>query len=360
VSLSRRAVLALAGAVAGVGAIAVFRRRRTAGAAGACPAVAGRRIRWIVPHAVGGGYDAESRLIAPFLERRLQAEILVENLTGAGGVIGARTIADASPDGLTLGILGVPGLLAASLAGVDAPNPASEFSILGRVSRSAHVWAVGRTSPLATFESVLAAGDKRPLVFAISEVSSANFVSITGSASVLGVNIELVAGFGGNRQASLAAIRGDVDLVCFDYEAVRDLIESGDLRPLLQVSDEPNGRHAALRHVAILGGESGWAARRARDRGGDEAHARAQAAALVDLVGTGRVIVGPAGLAPATAACLAQTLHDVLVGDDLQAATRRGLDPAPAEVARADVQRAAAEAPRLLPVIRAALQKLRR
>ena len=349
------------GAMAGVGAIAYFRGRRRAGSGGACAGLSGQRIRWIVPHGVGGGYDAESRLIEPFLEGHLDAEIVVENVTGAGGLLGARAIAAAAPDGLTLGIIGVPGLLASSLSGtVDAPSPATDFSILGRVSRSAHVWATGRTSPLTTMEHVLAVGADRPLVFAISEVNSANFVSISGSASALGTEVELVAGFAGNREACLAAIRGDVDLVCFNFETIRDLIEAGDLRPLLQVSDEPGDPHPAMTGVGVLGGANGWAARRARDRGHDEAAARQQASALVDLVGTGRVVVAPAGLDPATVTCLSRALNEVLTSQQLQTTARRELDPAPADVARAEILRAAQEAPRLLPVIQAALKKMRR
>jgi tripartite-type tricarboxylate transporter receptor subunit TctC len=358
--ISRRAVLTLLGTAAGVAAIA--RVTRAPGhAPGPCAAVAGGRIRWIVPNAAGGGYDTESRLIERFLERRLGVEIGVDNVPGAGGIAGARAIAGAAPDGRTLGIAGVPGLLAAALAGgPGVPNPATDFTILGRVSRSWHVWATGRGSALTTIDAALTAGETRPLLFAINEVGSANFVSITASAAALGVAVELVAGFDGTRQASLAAMRGDVDLVCFNFETIRDLIEAGDLRPLLQISGPPGLPHAALRGVGTLGGPDGWAARRARARGDDESASSARADALVTLIGTGRVILAPRGLESSLRDCLAAALYDALMSDELRAAAGRTLDVAPAADAAREIHTASDAARALIPDIQAAMQRVRR
>src|SRR6185369_15071053 len=177
-----------------------------------CPQIAGKRIRWIVPNAAGGGYDTESRLIEPFYEKRLGAEIIVENMPGAGGIVGAKAIMNASPDGLTLGIMNVPGLMVAGLTGeAEVPDPAKDFTILGRVSRSWHVWAVGNRSPFQNIEELLAEAEKRAILFAIVELGSTSFVTISVSTHLLGVNFELVSGFSGMKNASMAALRGEVD-----------------------------------------------------------------------------------------------------------------------------------------------------
>jgi tripartite-type tricarboxylate transporter receptor subunit TctC len=355
---SRREWLAMISA----GALAAARCSRDDAslATGPCPALSGATIRWIVPNAVGGGYDTESRLIAPQLERRLNARISIENLPGAGQATGARAIAQAPADGRTVGILGVPGLLALALAGqAGVPNPAADFTILGRVSRSWHVWATGRGSPIIDLAAAMTLAATRPLVFAISEVSSPNFVSITGASDALGVPVELVAGFAGTRNASLAAVRGDVDLVSFNFDTIRDLIAAGDLRPLLQVSHPPGSSDPLLRGVPVLGGDDGEAARRARAAGRDPAAAVATSAALVDLVGTGRVVVAPRGLPGETTACLSAALQEALV-DQQERESTRTLDVAAAEPARADVERAAARVHVLLPSLERALRALRR
>jgi tripartite-type tricarboxylate transporter receptor subunit TctC len=355
----RRLVLSALGGWAGA-ALAAGACREAAAPAGACPTLAGRRLRWIVPNAAGGGYDTESRLLQPLLERRLGATILVDNRAGAGGLVGARAIASAPPDGRTLGIVGVPGLLVASLTGAAAPNPATAFTVLGRIGRSGHVWAAGARSGIASIDDLPAAGARRPLVCGINEVGSASFVAVAVTADLLGVAIEFVSGFDGARSACLAAMRGDVDLVCYNFETIRGLVAARDLRPLLQLGAAPIATGPLLDGVPLLGGEDGVAARRARASGRGVEGARRTADALADVMGGGRLIVAPAGLPGPVGACLTAAVGEVLTGGALRASTRRALDPAPAAAARADVERAVALAPHLLPAVDAALQQARR
>jgi len=61
-----------------------------------------RVITLVVPYAAGGGVDVVARVIAQPLSERLRQKIIVENVTGAGGVIGTQRVARAQPDGYTL------------------------------------------------------------------------------------------------------------------------------------------------------------------------------------------------------------------------------------------------------------------
>ena len=299
-------------------------------------------------------------MLEPFLEAALGAELVVENVPGAGGILGARTIASAPPDGLTIGIVGAPGLLLAAMTGrTEAPDPAAGLSILGRIGRSWHVWASAPRSGLDSMAAVIAAGRSRRLVFAINEVGSANFASITVTAKLLGLDVNLVAGFGGTRAATMAALRGDVDMVCFDFETLRDLIDAGELRPVLQISTSAIATHPALAGVPVLGGPAGEALRAARAGGRDEAGTITLAGALFDLMGSGRLIAAPPALPPATYACLSQAVFDTLHSDAVRAAAPRTLDVASGPDALAAVRAAAESAPRLLPVVTDALRQVR-
>ena len=359
-SLSRRRALEAFGALAGGVALGGIGRFDAAPADGVCPAVAGRRIRWIVPHAAGGGYDSEARLIQPLLAQRLGARLHVDNQPGAGGIAGARAVAAARPDGRTLGFLGMPGLLLASLMGrAEAPDPARDFAILGRVARSWHVWATGGRSPLTSIEQVMEEAARRPLLFGVNEVGSTSFVGIAAAAALLNVPVELVAGFPGTRSTCLAALTGDLDLVSYNYETIRPLIASGDLRPLLQISTTPIEADGPLAGVPVLGGGNGLAARRARAQGSSAMEARRRSSEIEQVIGSGRVIVAPAGLGPDLETCLARVVHDALTSDALRLASRRALDTASASEARDEVEAAVAAAPALLPVVAETLRRLR-
>src|SRR5512145_1276379 len=66
-----------------------------------------RPITFIVPWGAGGGTDAVGRVVASLLERELGRPVNVVNRTGGSGVVGHSAIANARPDGYTIGILTV-------------------------------------------------------------------------------------------------------------------------------------------------------------------------------------------------------------------------------------------------------------
>ena len=63
-----------------------------------------RPLTLIVPWGAGGGTDATARIVASLLEKELGQPINVVNRTGGSGVVGHSAIAEAEPDGYTLGM----------------------------------------------------------------------------------------------------------------------------------------------------------------------------------------------------------------------------------------------------------------
>ena len=61
-----------------------------------------RAITLIVPYAAGGSVDAVARIIAPGLTERLGQNVVIENVAGAGGIVGTQRVARATADGYTL------------------------------------------------------------------------------------------------------------------------------------------------------------------------------------------------------------------------------------------------------------------
>jgi putative tricarboxylic transport membrane protein len=61
-----------------------------------------RPILVVVPYAAGGPSDTIARLLAQSMTQTLGQQVLVENVAGAGGTLGAARVARADPDGYTL------------------------------------------------------------------------------------------------------------------------------------------------------------------------------------------------------------------------------------------------------------------
>src|ERR687889_334791 len=64
----------------------------------------GERITYIITTDPGGGYDTYGRLVAKYLEKHLPgSQVIVQNIPGAGHIVGTNTLFAAEPDGLTIG-----------------------------------------------------------------------------------------------------------------------------------------------------------------------------------------------------------------------------------------------------------------
>lgn len=319
----------------------------------------------MVPGQPGGSADAYSRLLELPYERSLGAEIVIGYEAG-GGVLGASRMRDAAPDGRTMGMLNVPGLFASSLAEEGAgeagvPQPARDYTIIGRLSQSRAVLVTGGGSPWRTLEDLVQRRGRRILIGATGVASNAMLTSAVAM-SLLGLEADWVMGYAGSREELMGVMRGEVDLIAVNYETAKNAIEAGDLLVILQVAESPVSTHPAVAGSALLAGPDGWAARRAEVGGRTRAQAESDARALVAAVGAGIVVAAPR-LPPELAACL-RAKFDGAVKDPAFVAgartARRSLELAGGAEAQAALAAAEAEVTRFAPLVRQAISKARR
>lgn len=274
----------------------------------------GKTIRFIVPHAAGGGYDTYARMVAPHYAAATGARALVENWTGGNGLIGANKILAADPDGLTFGILAAPKLIAAQLLGdPNAPNLLRDFHVFARAARGRHIWIVNASAGIGSIEQILSADP--PLLYGTTDTRSHSLLGALLTTAFLKFDFDILSGVVGTKKRILALIRNDIDFFSVSYSSVRAALESGEVKAVLQVSATQIDDHPVLQGVPLLGGGNGYAAQRAAELGTDVEEAIALAAATEAFIGAGRLFVGPAGFEPELGACIERTFLDVLNDD---------------------------------------------
>ena len=168
----------------------------------------GQTVTYIVATDPGGGYDTNGRLVAEYMQKYLPGStFIVQNMPGAGHLIGANYIYASEADGLTIGTFNT-GLIYGQLRGDPGVKfDLSQMSWVGKVSSDPRVFVVSKDSGIESFEQLKTI--KEPVKFATAGIGSASAIETTMLAKTLGLPIQMVDGYGGNED-QLAMRRGEV------------------------------------------------------------------------------------------------------------------------------------------------------
>jgi tripartite-type tricarboxylate transporter receptor subunit TctC len=166
-------------------------------------------IRVIVNQAAGGTGDISTRTLVTALKKQLNASIIVENVTEAGGVKGVTDVYNAKPDGYTLLCMFLPRSVQQEVLLKPRYN-LREMTPIANFRRGAFVLVVGKNSPYKDYESFLEASKKRPMTVGMSGLGSATHLQAVRLADVSGAKFEIVP-FQGTAPAEAAVIGGHID-----------------------------------------------------------------------------------------------------------------------------------------------------
>ncbi|WP_426955748.1 tripartite tricarboxylate transporter substrate binding protein [Muricoccus radiodurans] len=152
-----------------------------------------RPIQLIVPLGAGGGTDLTARTLAQYLEPELGQAIAVVNRPGAGGEIGLNAIAEARPDGYTLGIMNTPGVVTLPIERTPRFNLDS-FTYLAGIVEDPGVMAVHPDSPIRDVPGLVAAARAQPgaVTVATQGAGSSSWLSVRLLEAAAGVQLEPV------------------------------------------------------------------------------------------------------------------------------------------------------------------------
>jgi tripartite-type tricarboxylate transporter receptor subunit TctC len=199
----------------------------------------GKTVTIIVPFAPGGGFDQYPRMAQPSLEKLMPGTaVIVQNVEGAGGIVGTNQIYRAKPDGLTVGIGNIGGLVFA--AATDQPGiqyDLTKFTWIGRVFSEPRSITVSAKSEIKSVEDMKKLG--RQIKISATGVGSDDFYTAIALFKALGIPLKLVTGYGGQQECNLAILRGEVDGTVSALSGVRGAVDGGDLKSVLFISDTP-------------------------------------------------------------------------------------------------------------------------
>ncbi|MGD2068592.1 MAG: tripartite tricarboxylate transporter substrate-binding protein [Gemmatimonadota bacterium] len=318
-----------------------------------CPSLRGRRVSWLVGWSPGGGYDIYSRLIETSLERILEAEVVVENVPGASGIVAARRISTARPDGRTLGILNGIGLLLAPYTNLGfAPDLEDGFTVLGRVVRHQQALVVGPGLGVDRIEELVRVGRTRPLILGATGPTTVNVLLEAMLGSFFGIEVRLVLGFPGSQELLTAVLRGDLDGAVIAEESAQTFDE---IRSVLRFSS-PDG---STDRGSTLTGPSGVIASMP-ELFPDPERARLDAEGLAGLMAVGRLVAGPPRLPPELRDCLGAAIEGALADEATRrraSSAGRTLEPADAREVLRHIRAARLALPRYAQVMIQAVER---
>jgi len=203
---------------------------------------AGSTLEWVVPSAAGGGNDILARIVAPALAEELGVTVQVVNREGGNQVIGLTELANADPDGTTFGYTNLPSILGRYL---DPSQQASfdreSFTPFGSFASNDIVIAVPADSPVQTMEDFVEAAQDDPGAITAGTDSRAgdDHVNLSVLEQELDMDLNVVHYDSGSDKVA-ALVSGEVDMALGGVSSFFGPYQSGDIRLLAVVADEPN------------------------------------------------------------------------------------------------------------------------
>jgi len=170
----------------------------------------GKVLTFVVPYSPGGGYDAYARMIAPMIEKKSGATVVVRNMEGGETYVAQNSVYRGKADGLTLLIL--DGMVSTLNQLSNDPKAKGldlmKYEWLARVSYEQGAILLSNKSPYRTLDDLKKA--QKVIKFGGTRGSAVSIIGCTFM-EIAGLRGQVIQGFGGSSGEALAAMRGELD-----------------------------------------------------------------------------------------------------------------------------------------------------
>ena len=190
-----------------------------------------KTITMIVPFAAGGPTDTVARLVAQSMGTKLKQQIIIENVGGAGGTIGAARVAKAAPDGYTLFLHHIGQSTAPALYRKLSYNAQTDFEPIGLVTDVPMTIVARKDFPARDMKEFLSyvKANKDKVTYANAGVGSASHLCGMLFMTAIGTDLTTVP-YKGTGPAMNDLLGGQVDIMCDQTTNTTSQIKSGKIK----------------------------------------------------------------------------------------------------------------------------------
>ena len=213
-----------------------------------------RPIRFIVPFAAGGGTDLVARTLAHKLTQALGQPVVVDNRTGASGVIGTELAAKSAPDGYTIMIATPTLAVNPSLIPNLSYDPVKDFAPVSLIATSPHLLAISPSLPAKSVGELVALAKSRaePLTFSSGSTGGSSHLAGELFNTMAGIHMVHIP-YRGTGEAVTAVLGGVVSMAFLDVPTMLPHIKSGRLRGIAVTSTKRSSVAPELPTIAESG-----------------------------------------------------------------------------------------------------------
>jgi tripartite-type tricarboxylate transporter receptor subunit TctC len=207
-----------------------------------------RSVTMVIPFAAGGPQDGIGRIVALRMSEVLGQQVIVENVSGAGGMTGSDRVAKAEPDGYQF-VLGSVGTHAQNQTLYKRPayNAAADFVPVALIAETPIVLIARKDLPVNNLKEFIAyaKANQAKMSYGSAGAGSATHLACVVANSVIGTDITHIP-YRGTGPAMQDLLGGRIDFVCDLVNTAKPQIESGTVKAIAIMTKE---RSPALPNV---------------------------------------------------------------------------------------------------------------
>lgn len=196
-------------------------------------------VKFVSPYPPGGSVDPLARLFAAKLGESLKAQFIVENRTGASGIIGTDYVAKSAPDGYTFVFIFDTHAVHLALNPQLPFDPVKDFAPVMIVGTAPMAITTATGKPYKSFADVLAAAKAKPDTVTLGNVGNGSLAHLTTVVLNQAAGVQLVpVPYKGGGPLSLDVMGGQVDLGMASTAAQAPHVRNGKMRALVLTGDK--------------------------------------------------------------------------------------------------------------------------